>query len=35
VAATLRAHGVALAAGRGAVICDSGAGRGPRSPPVQ
>ena len=35
VAATLRAHGVAPAAGRGAVICDSGAGRGPRSPPVQ
>jgi lysophospholipase L1-like esterase len=32
VAATLRAHGVAPAAGRGAVICDSGAGRGPRSP---
>ena len=35
VAATLRAHGVAPAAGRGAVICDSGAGRGPRSPRFQ
>jgi len=30
VSATLRAHGVGPAAGRGAVICDSGAGRGPR-----
>jgi lysophospholipase L1-like esterase len=35
VAATLRAHGVAPAAGRGAVICDSAAGRGPRSPRLQ
>jgi hypothetical protein len=35
VAATLRAHGVVPAAGRGAVICDSGAGRGPRSPRLQ
>jgi len=31
VAATLRAHGVAPAAGHGAVICDSGAAHGPRS----
>jgi lysophospholipase L1-like esterase len=35
VAATLRAHGVAPAAGQGAVICDSGAGHGPRSPRFQ
>ncbi|MGH3268402.1 MAG: SGNH/GDSL hydrolase family protein [Trebonia sp.] len=35
VAATLRAQGVVPAAGRGAVICDSGAGRGPRSPRLQ
>ena len=35
VAATLRAHGVAPAAGHGAVICDSGAGHGPRSPLFQ
>ena len=35
VAVTLRAHGVAPAAGRGAVICDPGAGRGPRSPRFQ
>jgi lysophospholipase L1-like esterase len=35
VAATLRAHGVAPAAAHGAVICDSGAGHGPRSPRFQ
>jgi lysophospholipase L1-like esterase len=35
VAAALRAHGVAPAAGHGAVICDSGAGHGPRSPRFQ
>jgi hypothetical protein len=29
------AHGVAPAAGHGAVICDSGAGQGPRSPRFQ
>jgi len=35
VAAALRAHGVAPAAGHGAVLCDSGAGHGPRSPRFQ
>ena len=34
-AAILRAHGVLPATGRGAVICDSGLGAGPRSPRFQ
>jgi lysophospholipase L1-like esterase len=35
VAATLRAHGVAPAAGHGAVTCDSGVGHGSQSPRFQ